>query len=148
MEQSPFWEANRSSPTQEIPRILWNTKVHYRIHNSRHLSLSSVRSIQYMPPSHFSKINSNIIPPSTAVSSKGSPSIRFTHQNPVCTSPLPHTSHTPCLVQILFLALQDYFHVRQNLYRACVTYFCNVFPQLRTCYFNATNYPHYKHPYA
>jgi hypothetical protein len=26
MEQSPFWETNRSSASQEIPRILWNPK--------------------------------------------------------------------------------------------------------------------------
>jgi len=34
MEQSPSGEANRFSATQEIPRILWNSKVHRNIHNS------------------------------------------------------------------------------------------------------------------
>ena len=32
MDQSPSWEANRFSASQEIPRILWNTKVHCRSH--------------------------------------------------------------------------------------------------------------------
>ena len=32
MEQSPSWEANWLSASQEIPCIVWNLKVHYCIH--------------------------------------------------------------------------------------------------------------------
>jgi hypothetical protein len=33
MEQSPNWEANRFSASQDIPRILRNPKVRYRVYN-------------------------------------------------------------------------------------------------------------------
>jgi len=50
MEQSPSWEANWVSASQEIRLILWNPKVHYRIHKSHHLSLSGGSSIQSVYP--------------------------------------------------------------------------------------------------
>ena len=43
------------------------------------------------PPSHFLKIQLNIVLPSTPGSSKWSLSLMFPHQNPVYASPLPHT---------------------------------------------------------
>ena len=43
MEQSPSWEANRSSDGQEIPPIVWNLTA---FTNTYHLSPSSARSIQ------------------------------------------------------------------------------------------------------
>jgi hypothetical protein len=32
MQQSPSWQADRFSASQEIPRILWNPEVQYRIY--------------------------------------------------------------------------------------------------------------------
>jgi hypothetical protein len=49
-EQSPSWEANRFSASQEISGILVNPKVHYAFTSARHLSLSWANSIQSIPP--------------------------------------------------------------------------------------------------
>jgi hypothetical protein len=90
MEQSPSWEANRFAASQEIPRIFWKLKVHYRIHKCPPPAPS--QSSPY-PTSYFLKIHLNIILPSTRGSPQWSLSLRFPHRNPVHASPLPYPSY-------------------------------------------------------
>jgi len=48
LEQSPSWEANKFSASQEIPRILWNPKVHY--HSQK--CLPPVTIVSQLDPAH------------------------------------------------------------------------------------------------
>jgi hypothetical protein len=96
MEQSPSWKANRFAASQEIPRILWNPSVHYRIHKCPP-PVSILRQLNpvHTPRSYILNIHLSIILPSTPGSPQWSLSLRFPHPNPVHASRLPHPSYMP-----------------------------------------------------
>jgi hypothetical protein len=70
MELETTWEATSCEATQELPSIVWNPKVHYRIHKSSPpvRILSQTKAI-HITLSHLYKIHRNIIQPPTSWSS-------------------------------------------------------------------------------
>ena len=88
-----FEKLTGSHPVKKIPGILWNPKVHYRIHRCP----PSVPILSHIDPvpSHCLKIHLNINLPSTPGPSKWTLAFRFPDQNSVYTSPLSHTHHMP-----------------------------------------------------
>ena len=82
MVQSPSWEANWFAASQEIPRISWNPKVHYRTHkHPPPVPILGQPNPVHIPTSHLLEIHPNIIHPSTPRSPQWSLSLWFPHQD-------------------------------------------------------------------
>ena len=95
MGQNPPLQTNRFSAGQEIPRILWNPKVNYRIHKYP----PPVPILSQLDPLHNHTsyfLNTHLILSSQV--RLGFPSGLFpsdSHHGPVYNSPVPHTRYMP-----------------------------------------------------
>jgi hypothetical protein len=84
--------------TMEIPRILWNPKVHYSVHKSPlPVTVLSPMNTIHIPKTYFPKIHTNVVLQSTPMSCQWSPP----NQKVVCTPQpraryIPRPSHYPC----------------------------------------------------
>jgi hypothetical protein len=89
VQHSPSWEANSSSTSQEMFRILWNTKVHCYTNNSPPPVpiLSQVNPVQDPQPISWRFIL--ILSSHLRLGLPSRVSLRFLHQNRVRTSPIP-----------------------------------------------------------
>ena len=122
MDQSLSWEANQFSASQEIPRILWNPKYHYRIHKSP----PPVPILSHIDPvhallSHCLKFYLNIILPSRPGSSKWSLSLSFPNK----TMYTPLFSHIRATYNAHLILLDLITHKILSEYRSLSSLLCS-----------------------
>jgi hypothetical protein len=90
MELNSSWEHANCATTQELPNILFNRKVHCRVHKTPPLvPILSQSNANHTISSYLSNIHFNTAHPPTSWSSQWSLSFFLSHKYPLC-SPL-HT---------------------------------------------------------
>jgi len=101
MVQSLSWEANWFPASQEIPRTLWNPKVHFRTHKRPpSVPILGQHNPVHIPTSHL-KIHPNIIHSSTPRSPQWYLFLRFPHQDPIHTLSSPVHATIPAHLILL-----------------------------------------------
>ena len=94
LELTPWRKGFLGDPT--ALQLLKNIPVFYGTRRFIACPCPQAKETNSRPPILISSnAHSNIILPSTPGSSKWSLSLRFSHQNPICIPPLPHTCHMP-----------------------------------------------------
>jgi hypothetical protein len=96
-ELNPSREAANCTVSQEISSILWNPKVHYRVHKitPQVPILNQINPIHTIL-SYLSKIHFNIVHPPTSWSSQSSLSFLLSNQYPICIPLLLHSCYMFC----------------------------------------------------
>ena len=95
VKQISSWQTNISSASEEIFLVLWNPKVHYRIHKCPpSVPILSQLDPVHTPTSHFVNIHLNIILSTTPGSSLILPHHTLMHLSSPHTCYMSHPSHS------------------------------------------------------